>query len=52
MTFEQSLIDNVRKDTSGDFQKVLLTLLRCERDPSNTVDEEEAELEAKAFYKV
>lgn len=49
--FERSLIEDVRKDTSGDFQKVLLTILRCERDDTETVDREKAEVDAKALFK-
>jgi hypothetical protein len=41
----------VEKETSGNFRKVLLELLKCRRDESMVVNEREAEADADTFYR-
>jgi annexin A7/11 len=40
----------VEKETSGNFRKVLLELLKCKRDESLMVNEREAEADAVTLY--
>ncbi len=41
----------VEKETSGNFRKVLMELLKCKRDESMVVNEREAEADADTFYR-
>jgi len=41
----------VEKETSGNFRKVLMELLKCKRDESIVVNERNAEADADAFYR-
>jgi hypothetical protein len=41
----------VEKETSGNYRKVLLELLKCRRDESMVVNEREAEADADTFYR-
>lgn len=41
----------VEKETSGNYRKVLLELLKCKRDESLVVNEREAEADADTFYR-
>ncbi len=41
----------VEKETSGNFRKVLMELLKCKRDESLVVNERAAEADADAFYR-
>lgn len=48
--FKKELAKDVASDTSGDFQKALLALLKCERSESTAVNEEQADNDARALY--
>ncbi|XP_075067085.1 annexin A1-like [Mixophyes fleayi] len=48
--FKKELAKDVASDTSGDFQKALLALLKGERSESTTVNEEQADNDARALY--
>ncbi|TKS84514.1 Annexin A4 [Collichthys lucidus] len=48
--YEKSLEDDVCGDTSGMFQRVLVSLLTAGRDESDKVDEAQAVLDAKEIY--
>lgn len=48
--YEKSLEDDVRGDTSGMFQRVLVSLLTAGRDDSDHVDEAQAVQDAKEIY--
>ncbi|XP_044540170.1 annexin A13 [Gracilinanus agilis] len=48
--FGNSLESDVIDDTSGDFKKIVLSLLQASRDEGEDVDKELAEKDAKALY--
>ena len=45
--YENELIDDVKNDTSGDFQKLLIGLLECERSDNKNINKENCENIAK-----
>ncbi|CAI9557689.1 unnamed protein product [Staurois parvus] len=48
--FKKELAKDVAADTSGDFQKALLALIKGERNESATVNDEQADNDARALY--
>lgn len=48
--FNRSLEKDIAGDTSGHLKKILLILAKGERPETNTVNEDEAENDAKALY--
>eukprot|EP00079_Xenopus_tropicalis_P034564 XP_017948335.1 PREDICTED: annexin A8 isoform X2 [Xenopus tropicalis] len=48
--YKTSLEKDIKADTSGDFQKALLMLLKAERNEDSYVNEDLAEADAKALY--
>ncbi|XP_048384230.1 annexin A1a [Stegostoma tigrinum] len=48
--FKSDLEEKIKGDTSGDFQKVLIALLKASRDESCTVDHDLADDDARALY--
>ncbi|XP_063769939.1 annexin A1-like [Pseudophryne corroboree] len=48
--FKKDLCKDVASDTSGDFQKALLALIKGERSESTTVNEDQADNDARALY--
>ena len=50
--YKTDLEKDVVGDTSGDFQELLVELLKAGRDQGTSVDKKQAEKDAKALYKV
>ena len=50
--YKTALEDDLRGDTSGDFEEMLLELIKGEREQGDTVDKKQAEMDAKKLYKV
>ncbi|KAM5192076.1 annexin A1-like isoform 1-T2 [Mantella aurantiaca] len=48
--FKKDLAKDVASDTSGDYQKALLALIKGERNESTTVNDEQADNDARALY--
>ncbi|XP_053322685.1 annexin A1-like [Spea bombifrons] len=48
--FKKDLAKDVASDTSGDFQKALLALIKGERSEDRSVNEEQADNDARALY--
>ena len=50
--FERNLMEDVRDETSGDFQTLLTMMLLAQRDESWEVDGDAAEADAQAIFDV
>lgn len=48
--YKKSLVDDVKGDTSGDFQTLLVALLENERNESKEINKEECEQKAKELF--
>ena len=51
LVYGHSIEKDVKGDTSGDFQKILVALLMGQRDESDSVDAEKAIEDAQKLYK-
>ena len=52
LEYGNELADDLKGDTSGDYQDLALQLVKGERDQSCDVDEDEAEKDANKLYNV
>jgi annexin A7/11 len=50
--FKRSLEDDVRKDTSGHFQHILISLLQGNRSEDQELDDQKVKKDAKDLYEV
>jgi hypothetical protein len=49
--YDEHLEDRVKSECSGDYGTLLVSLLQCSRDSSNTVNEDQVQEDANALYK-
>lgn len=50
--YNRSLEDDVRKDTSGHFQHILISLLQANRSEEQKMDDAKVQKDAKDLYEV
>lgn len=49
--YDEVLEERIASEVTGDYKNLLVSLLQCKRDGSNTVDEDAAQEDANALYK-
>ena len=48
--YEEKLEDRVKSECSGDYEKLIISILQCSRDESRTVNDSEVQRDVKALY--
>ena len=48
--YGRDLVEDVRKDTSSDFEKILVAMLQAQREENTPVDMSRAAADAEALY--
>ena len=52
LVYERNLEEDIKEETSGDLQRVLVSLLQGNRDENQTVDEKQVDDDVKYLKKV